>query len=53
MLIAMLAVWAREGKPVYSEEEDGQTVAYARSLSWCDSIAHTITDISPMLVPRA
>jgi hypothetical protein len=28
MLIAMLAVWAREGKPVYSEEEAGQTIAY-------------------------
>jgi hypothetical protein len=29
MLIAMLATWAREGKPVYQEEEDGQTIAYA------------------------
>jgi len=29
MLIAMLGVWAREGHPVYSEESDGQTVAYA------------------------
>lgn len=28
MLIAMLATWSREGKPVYSEEADGQTVAY-------------------------
>jgi hypothetical protein len=29
MLIAMLATWAREGKPVYKQEEDGQTIAYA------------------------
>ena len=53
MLIAMLAVWAREGEPVYSEEKDGQTVAYAGSLSFCDAVAHAITDTSPILVPRA
>lgn len=29
MLVAMLATWSREGKPVYSEEADGQTIAYA------------------------
>ncbi|KAJ5818331.1 hypothetical protein N7474_003922 [Penicillium riverlandense] len=29
MLIAMLATWAREGKPHYSSMEQGQTIAYA------------------------
>lgn len=29
MLIAMLAVWAREGKPHYSFEDKAQTIAYA------------------------
>jgi hypothetical protein len=58
MLIAMLAVWAREGKPVYSEEEAGQTIAYVLqktrfTLPLRCSAAHAITDTSPILVPRA
>ncbi|OQE14222.1 hypothetical protein PENSTE_c037G09962 [Penicillium steckii] len=28
MLIAMISVWAREGEPIYSSMEDGQTIAY-------------------------
>ncbi|KAJ5894384.1 Frag1/DRAM/Sfk1 family-domain-containing protein [Penicillium taxi] len=28
MLIAMIAVWAREGEPVYSNMSEGQTIAY-------------------------